>query len=375
MPGPPDGGSPDGPPHRPPDGPPTTITLHPPEDLQNLKLIAFRDGPDEPWQMPTATGAGSYEITVHGPYTVEHVCAAGSFAWTFAVSRTPDDPHDLDLRCLSSGDAPVPDQSLVQGAVTTPAVVSVGNFTTLSPVLSFDFGVPNGTYDVIARTPDGWVVIRRNLVVAGNTRVTPDIDVAAEGTAPILVNPTVNSSVMDLVDMSYRLTTPAALLDTVIPHGEGVPVLPDAALGPGDAQSIVIDGLSLTDTVASEWMISRRYTAGTSIVFNPPAMTIQHATTGGQLVVTWMPVRSFDELQLFIEQENSAGVSVEHTIDLSASYVAATGIVSAAFDTDLPGYDPAWRIESSLLWGMDTHATWTEGGDTISVERTEVVAP
>lgn len=375
MPGPPDGGSPDGPPHRPPDGPPTTITLHPPEDLPNLKLIAFRDGPDEPWQMPTAPGAGSYEITVHGPYTVEHVCAAGSFALTFAVSRTPDDPHDLDLRCLSSGDAPVPDLSSVEGAVTTPAVVSVGYSTTLFPRLSFDLGVPDGTYDLIARTPDGWVVIRRNLVVAGNTRVTPDIDVAAEGTAPILVNPTVNRSVMDDVTVSYRLTTPTALLDTVIPHGEGVPVLPDAALRPGDAQSITVDALSTTGAVVSEWVISRRYTAGTSIVFNPPAMTIQHATTGGQLVVTWMPVRSFDELQLFTEQENSAGVSVEHTVDLSASYVAATGIVAAAFDTDLPGYDPAWRTEYSLLWGMNTKATWTDGGDMISVQRTEVITP
>jgi hypothetical protein len=206
-------------------------------------------------------------------------------------------------------------------------------------------------------------------------RVTPDIDVAAEGTAPILVNPTVNSSVMDLVAMSYRLTTPAALLDTIIPHGDGVYVLPDAALGPGDEQSIKIDAQSLPEAAFSEWVISRRYTAGTSIVFNPPAMTIQHATTGGQLVVTWMPVRSFDELQLFIEQENSAGVSVEHTVDLSASYVAATGIVSATFDTDLPGYDPAWRIEYPLLWGMNTQATWTEGGDTISVQRTEVVTP
>jgi hypothetical protein len=371
MPAPPDGGSPDGPP-----GAPATITLHPPEDLPNLKLIAFRDGPDEPWQMPTATGAGSYEITVHGPYTVEHVCAAPSFAWTFAVSRTPDDPHDLDLRCLSSGAAPMPDLSSVEGSVTTPAVVSVGNASSLASDRSFDVLIPDGTYDLIARTPDGWVVIRRNLVVAGNTRVTPDIDVAAEGTVPILVNPTVNSSVIADVIVSYLLTTPAASLSAITPHGEGVYVLPDSALRAGDAQSIKVDALSTTETVASEWVISRRYTAGTSMVFNPPEMTIQHATIGGQLVLTWMPVRSFDEVQLVIEQpENSAGVSVEHTVDLSASYVAATGIAGAAFDTDLPGYDPAWRTAYSLPWGMSTRATWTEGGDTISVDRGEVVTP
>ena len=50
-------------------------------------------------------------------------------------------------------------------------------------------------YDVIARTPsfnelDDRIAIRRNLVVAGDTTVTPQIDVAAEGTATVFAQAT-----------------------------------------------------------------------------------------------------------------------------------------------------------------------------------------
>jgi hypothetical protein len=361
-----------------------TITIHL-SSTTNLALIAFRDGPNAPWQTPTATAPGRYEIAVHGPYTVEHVCAVSDFALTLELLRTPDDPHDLELPCLGSGSAPAPALSHVTGSMGTFGFISVGPKQALTGADGqFDVQITDGTYDVIARSPsvnnfDDLIAIRRNMVVAGDTMVTPAIDVAAEGTATVFVRPTVaNLMSNEVLSMSGVLTTPTASSSVNYPDILGVHVLPDAALGPHDAQSIAIDASVNTDTKSSSRAIKRRYTAGTSVLFTLPlAMTEQYTTAGSQQVVTWTTLPPFDELQFRIGQEdvNSAGLLTEHDVKLSATYVAATGVTSAAFDTDVPGYDPAWRTDITRLWWRDAQARRVDGGDTITSFHGEDITP
>jgi hypothetical protein len=266
----------------------------------------------------------------------------------------------------------------------TRGFVSVGNQQVLAPDGQFDVQVPDGTYDVIARTSPlddtgDQVAIRRNLVVVGNTMVTPDIDVAAEGTATVLVSPTVTNRMSgDELGMSDLLTTPTASNDVDSTNVVAVHVVPDAELGPHDTQSIVIEALTETEPVFSERAIRRRYTADTSVVFDlPPALTVQYSTAGGQSIVTWTTLPPFDGLgfEIFQQDVNSAGLSTAHDVQLSASYVAATGVTSAAFDTDLPGVDPAWRAELSVPWSQESQATRTDGGDVITLFYGEDVFP
>jgi hypothetical protein len=37
-----------------------------------------------------------------------------------------------------------------------------------------------------------------------------------------------------------------------------------------------------------------------------------------------------------------------HDLDVSAAYLAATGMTSMRLDVDIPGFDPAWRIDFAL---------------------------
>jgi hypothetical protein len=85
-------------------------------------------------------------------------------------------------------------------------------------------------------------------------------------------------------------------------------------------------------------------------------------------VARWTTLPRFDGLLFSIDQEttNSAGLMVGQLVELSASYVATTGATSAVFDTDLPGYDPAWQVDVTLPWNSAAKLTRIDSGDTLT---------
>ena len=346
-----------------------------------LALIAFRDGPAGAWRTPIAAAeSGSYQFVVHGPYTVVDVCTYPGAAVTLALSRTPDDPHDLNMSC-SSGD-PVP-LSHVTGSMGVSGFVSVGPRSALARFDgAFEVQVADGIYDVIARdaSPISFmdrVAIRRNVVIAGDTMVTPAIDVAAEGIAMTYAEPRVTGlAAGETLAMTGVLHTPTAMTNVTYPSCPCVHVLPDAALGPGDTQSIEIVASTNTATKFTQRKITRRYVEGTSVVFVlPPALPVQYTTSAGLPIATWSNLPPFDRLQFSIGQTvlNNAGLAVMHTVDLSPSYVAAIGATSVAFDTNLPGYDPAWRTDITLSWGRSAQLRHSDGSDTVSLVHDETL--
>src|SRR5262249_3135857 len=129
-------------------GVPHTITLHVPLE-DTLALLAFRDGVDAPWQTPTATAPRRYEIVVHGPYTVDSLCASGA---TLQQSFTPDDTADVAVACLLG--SPQPAGSHVTGSLVQAGTIAIRRTGQIVAAagLQFDLVVPDGTYDVIART-------------------------------------------------------------------------------------------------------------------------------------------------------------------------------------------------------------------------------
>jgi hypothetical protein len=356
----------------------TTITVHtgaPPA------LIAFRDGADAPWQTPMATAPGLYEITVHGAYTVAAVCVSGESAATRARSLTPEDPTDVDLSCLLEPSSP---ESHVTGTTVNLTFGSVeighalGTITTAAP--QFDLVVPDGTYDVIARLESGnaaeRIAFRRHLVVAGPTTVMPAIDVAAEGTATIAVTPTVtNLAPGETLALLGELTAGATSSDVEFPSLGVVHVLPDAALLPTDVQRIQVAALMGGTSTRS---VARRYSQGASLQFTlPPPSAAQFVVTGDQLALQWTSLSPADTLQVVTNQATADRKgSVQQSRELSAHYLAATGVTRAALDTDLPGYAAAWRVDVTRPWTRIGGTTRTDpGGDELFTSLTENLTP
>jgi hypothetical protein len=75
-----------------------------------------------------------------------------------------------------------------------------------------------------------------------------------------------------------------------------------------------------------------------------------------QLTVTWSALPDHDTLELAI----SAVPGIVHRKDLSASYVTATGTKSTTLDTNIPGYDPAWKIDLDAPYKRKFTATRTQ---------------
>jgi hypothetical protein len=142
--------------------------------------IAFRDGVDGEWQIPTPTATGSYELEVTGPYVVSVVCSAGNdfIIATRQIARTPDDERDLDMECP---ELPLSD-STITGKMVQPGEVSIGGAlgSSTTPDWSLDFILPPGTYDLISTSRDR-IAIRRDLAVSGSVDVGT-IDLAQQGT-------------------------------------------------------------------------------------------------------------------------------------------------------------------------------------------------
>lgn len=88
-----------------------------------------------------------------------------------------------------------------------------------------------------------------------------------------------------------------------------------------------------------------------------------YISTAGQIAATWSALPPFDSLEFSTSQQGAAHSSdfVEHFVELSPSYVAATGATRAAFDVDVPGFDPAWRIDTTRVWGHNVFTTRTDG--------------
>jgi hypothetical protein len=298
---------------------------------------------------------------------------------TSELSRTLDDPHDLDMPCTTDhAFSPV---RVVTGSMKPEGLISIGdNIAVTRFDGTFKALAVDGTYDLVAhtdsQTAQNRVAFRRNVVVAGDTAVTPAIDLAVEGVETMSVTPTVtNLDAGETLGVAALLTTPTT---TAVMHIGGVVLLlPAVALGPRDTQSIRASGTSRTAGFRSR-SITRRYTPGNSVEFVlPPPLDVQYTTPGGQPVVTWDPLPRLGNLQLGIasELDNNASLAVEHDVYLSSSYLATTGATSAAFDTDLPGYNPTWRTDVTLPWGRGASASGTDGGDAVSWLYQEDVTP
>jgi hypothetical protein len=53
-------------------------------------------------------------------------------------------------------------------------------------------------------------------------------------------------------------------------------------------------------------------------------------------------------------------------VEISRRFVAATGATTAALDTDIPGYKPAWRIDYTMSYDRTLTATKFSGNDIAS---------
>lgn len=304
------------------------------------EAIAFRDAFDGEWQTPTPTATGAYEFEVRGPYVVSVVCNAGNgfIISTRQIARTPEDGRELDMACE---ELPLSDATIT-GKMQQAGSVAVGGARDFSDLAnwSFTFGVPAGTYDLIAFS-DERISIRAGLAVT-DTLDAGTVDVA-QGAAlvPAALSVT-NAAAGELLEAQVLVSTPRTSAGYIHLGTPATARVAPAELLTGDVRQSVELAAYRGDNVRST---RRDFRAGdpASFTLPEPLEGLAFDTGGGDLAATWPALPEHDAVRVSVAGSTADDNSRKHALELSARFLAATAATGAAFDTDFPGYQPAWR--------------------------------
>jgi hypothetical protein len=362
----------------PPDGgtmtPPPTTTLH--IRMQTAAaLVAFRDGADAPWQAADMVSPTSFEATVHGPYTVSVVCNYGSVIapagrhgseWdTWQVSRMPEETTELQAPC----DPPPEFVAGIPVSVVAPGSVTIGDIITSSdaPNWTAYLGLATGTSDLVAASASR-LVVRRGIVIGINNLPTIDpINADQEGTLLADAAFTApNATGQETVQASVSLGTANNAADAPVflgPPG-AAKLVPEAMLAANDRPSVTLvatNGTSLRS-------LQRAFHAGdpTAFTLPPPIANGQWSVAGDALTAQWDGLPPFDSVVEHVEAQSGDpyGLFAVYERELSAAYLAATGLTKISVDTDIPGYLPGWKADLRQSYARTLRATKATGGDT-----------
>jgi len=346
-------------------------------------LVAFRDGVTGPWQVATRTSSTQFEVVVQGPYVVAVVCddtrsnIGGTFhTWdTFETGRTLADPH-----AFTECDVPVTGHA-VTGHMVQAGTVVMGDQLASSATANWNFklSVASGTYDLIATTIDG-LAIKRGIAVAGDVQVTPAVDVAAQGTALGTAAFTVtNTAAGETLRAAVFLETgtnsqPANLYNAAPATAK---VAPEAALVASDVQTVSLRALSTTPQGTMLRAFRRPFRVGGNTSYTLPAAignpqwTV--AATQAELAWTALPVQGMITESLSGVAPGGA-VTAAYTLELTPSFVAATAPTKAVIDTDIPGYQAAWRVDTGESYDRQMSVQHIENGEFTSLTIDQPVA-
>lgn len=352
----------------PPDaGPATTIHI---SAIVAPALVTFRDGIDAAWQPAIAKTPTTFEIEVHGAYLLTVVCNDNGGLVTTQTGQTPDEPQDLGSVCGRPEGA-----HRVTGHMAQPGTVAFGPSVHGSAPAEWDFAfsVPDGTYDLLAAAGER-VAIRRGIAVRADLAVTPALDLAQQGTPLVDVafsaaNATAGEALMAVVLLGTHTTAPLALY---VGPNTSAKAAPEAALVATDDQTVSMRATSGTALRA----LRRPFRVGgdPSFLLPPPMGAVQWAVEQGQLSVT-LPARQPHDYLFAVAAGAGADsmTSVTHVLSLSAPYLEATGLRQATHTTDIPGYQPDWRIDFARPYSRFAEFEHIAGGAITTTSVTEQV--
>lgn len=343
-------------------------TVLPPE------LVVFREGVTGSWQPATRITATTFELVVQHPYEIGVVCRESSNdVRLWQIARTPHDAPDVSVRCGS-----LDDRQLVTGHMVQAGQLTLGDGATISqrPEWDFFFDAEPGTYDLVART-DAQIAIRRGIVV-GNADVAlaPVVDLTRDATAFATVAFSAGNAAPDeaLSAVAY-LQNPTLVLAADLPVSplDAVKLAPDSVLTPIDTQTVEVRARR----GAMVRSLRRPFRVGGDTTYTLPAAigNLQWALDATQqLSVSWSSMPELDELSIVAFSGPSSGVRPLYQLWASADFLAATGIQQIGFDTDLPGYRDAWKIDFARGYQRLLQATRVQGSAIATTSADETIA-
>lgn len=306
-------------------------------------LVAVRDGATAAWTAVTASAPSSYQVVVHGPYTLLVVCAPGATQQRVTErSLTPADERTQTIDCTPP---PAPGaQATLSGRMTQSGLVAAGDGrdTSVADDWSFDIDLTAGTHDLVAvaRTMIGF---RRGIDVTNDVTLATTVNLLTEGApyimAPLVVpNPGTGEVLRARVTLRTATTPAAAPIQLSLGLPAGALLAPNALLVATDEQVATVSATKDGATRSRRRPV--REGGDLTYALPEPLAGAAFSMDAGQLVGTWTSLPAYTSVQTRAETPR-----ISHVHELSASFVNATAATHATIDTEVPGFDAAWKID------------------------------
>lgn len=337
-------------------------------------LVVVRDGPSGQWVAPTEAMPGQqWTITVDHAYTVAAVChdqpAGGPERWrtierAFAITDAVTGP----LQFCGEAEYTTPAHAVV-GTMVQAGQVQFGTAIASSTTPNWQIAAnapASPDLDVIASSADHAQILRNIDVTAIDaTHPMPAIDVDANGVALVPVALTSNASAAETVQARVEPSTPHSAMDLTLAPAiyagplASVMVAPHAMYNDGEQQLVTVEAVtgnqhrSLTRSlfpgdatafalpaqVFGEWSVAASDAAAT-----PPA-------PDAPIEVTWgfLPEGKNGAVELDVDGTASDPASptalASYRLYASPGYLQDATFNSLQIETDVPGFDPTWRVD------------------------------
>jgi hypothetical protein len=312
-------------------------------------FAAYRDG-NGPWQTvaPDARGVHVLRVTDDFEYVLVRVYT-GNFnrIWTYTTRSTLDDWLAMQHGSATSCEDPDEPRVSVSGQLAQAGDVTMDNRSIgLAAAGPFTLSVGRGVHDLVAtsgnRIADGGkIVIRRDQAIEAATMV-PLIDIDAEGSDFVGVPITVSGA------SAAPLSTTVYLVDTRNGDVAFVSERTGTAAGVVPADLLGASSQQWLSLFAGAQSADIRYAGSPPSVELLPPLTGITFSRGDGVSATWgtLPSSSFSYVQLSLSGSAAAAPLVQYTFS-TRGWIAKHGTTSLAFDSSVPGFDPAWRLDNT----------------------------
>jgi hypothetical protein len=329
-------------------------------------FAAYRDG-SGPWQSLTANAQGAYILRVSDDY--EYVIVreqTSGYVFSYASRSTRSETLAQLAGRQTSCTPPGGQMFTVSGELAQAGDVAMDSRSAgVAAPGPFTLDVRPGTHDLWATTGNvlatgGKVLLRKDQSITANTTLPP-IDIDTEGsdlvTVPLTVSgftstesPTTFVYLLDKRDYDFVFASDRT--------GVSAAVVPATLVGTNYEQWISVSSASRG--------VDFLYSGGTPSAELLPALTGVTFARGDGISATWsaLPVSSYSSAQLSVSGETPTK-QLYQFIYATSGWLEKHGATSVSFDSTAPGFNPAWKLDTTKQFDA-TFTVWVDDGD---VER------
>jgi len=256
---------------------------------------------------------------------------------------------------------------MVTGKVVQPARVYMGDAVDSSTTTTnWDLAltVAPGVHDLFAFSADH-VLVHHALDATHNVALGT-IDIVTAGTVlDTVAFSAINKTATEVLTSRAAIETPTTSFAAVTRPGDAsaTKVIPESLLVATDRQSVSV----IATDGGHERALRQPYHAGGSTEYTLPSLlTGVSWTTTANPVLHWNTLATVTAFSASVLSESTN--TAQYNVSATWSYLTTTGVDQITFDTSIPGFQAAWKVDLTQPYRRSVIAQYVPATSTVETE-------